>query len=413
MSFTFSTFILTTGSSWANFLANQSVLPWLALGLWETRWQRSLGLLVLFGVHQALAGQSAATISNGLFLTLFAILLAFDRRSMQPLVCWVASNLLMLAIISPLLVPALEGFADSRRGAGLSVPALGAFAMPAVMAPISLLFGNFFEMGAYFAHKMDAAFFLFPRMPSLLACAAAWCIFPLVLGRRRWTLLEAGCAGLIGLLLLLVIRPICITVFMAHLPVLRSMRWPFREILQTLFFFHLLLVLRPWGGSITLQNRVACCSLALFALPLFFTQPLTLNPLKADRALIFSGRADRYWNAVRAQLAPGQRIATVINPDMWFRQVGYINYTLTGVGDFPAYFQVPTVSGYSQTAPLNQLKVNLAAYFWFGAYSPAQMPEVRKAYPNVCIITVQNFHPLKMTLTFPDKRVLDLYSFQR
>jgi hypothetical protein len=408
MSFTFSTFILTTGASWANFLANQSVLPWLALGLWEAKWKRSLGLLVLFNVHQALAGQSAATVSNGLVLTFFAILLCFDRHSIQPLLCWAGSNLLMLVVISPLLVPALEGFAHSRRGAGLTVPALGAFSMPALLAPISLLFGNFFEMAAYFAHKPDASFFLFPRMPSLLACAAAWCVFPLLLGRRRWTLLEGGCALLIALLLVMVIRPLCITVFMAHLPVFRSMRWPFREILQTLFFFHLLLVLRPWAASTVLQNRVACVSLALFTLPLFFTQPLTLNPLKSDRALLFSGGADRYWNEVRQRLAPGERIATVIDPDMWFRQTDYINYTLTGVGDFPAYFQIPTVSGYSQTAPLDQLKIAVPAYFWFGAYSPPQLPEVRKAYPNVRIITVQSFHPLRLTLASVHGAAIDL-----
>jgi hypothetical protein len=408
MSFSFSTFILTTGSSWANFVANQSVLPWLALGLWETNWRRSLGLLVLFNIHQALAGQSAATISNGLVLTLFAALLAFNRRNWQPLACWAASNLLMVVAISPLLIPALEGFADSRRATGLSVAALGAFSMPAPLAPISLLFGNFFEMVAYFAHKDDATFFLFPRLPTLLACAAAWCVFPLVLGRRRWTPVEAGLAGVIALLVIMFIRPLGITTLMSHLPVLRSMRWPFREILQTLFFFHLLLVVRPWGGSLALQNRIACVSLALFALPLFFTHALTLNPLRNDRLMVLGGGGERYWTAFKERLAPGTRIVTIINPDMWFRQTDYINYTLTGVGDFPAYFRVPSVSGYSQTAPLDQLKIKVASYFWFGAYAPWQLTDVKRAYPNVAVITVLSFHPLKLTLTTADGITTDL-----
>ena len=52
LSFGFSTFILTTGASWVNFLTNQAVLPWLALGLWQTTWRRSLGLLTLFSLYE-------------------------------------------------------------------------------------------------------------------------------------------------------------------------------------------------------------------------------------------------------------------------------------------------------------------------------------------------------------------------
>lgn len=401
LSFVFSTFILTCGASWVNFLANQSVLPWLALGLWQTTWRRSVALLTLFLLHEALSGQSAGTISNGLILTLFALLVCVHRRSWRPLGCWVVSNLLTLAVISPILLPALGGFMHSQRGAGLSVESLNRFNMPAALFPVSLLFGNCFEMTANLARIPAPSFLLFPRLPTLLACAAAWCIFPLLCQRRRWTLLEAGCGAMTALLVLLVIRPIAITEFMSHVPVLRSMRWPFREILQLLFFFHLLLVIRPWAGVPAFQNRIACFSLGLFLLPLFFTRPLSLNPLTEDRAAILSGSGDRFWTAVKTQLRPGDQIATVIDPGIWYKTLGKVPYALTGTADFPAYFRVRCISGYSQTAPLNQLPIPVRPYFWFGAYDPTQVPLITKNHPEVRIITVTQINPLRMTLSPP------------
>ena len=401
LSFVFSTFILTTGASWANFLANQAVLPWLALGLWQTTWRRSIGLLTFFSLFQALGGQLAGTISNGLILSLFALLVCVHCRSLRPLGCWISSNLLTLAVISPILLPALGGFFHSQRGEGMSIELLHRFAMPASLFPTSFLFGNYFEMAARFAHITAPNFFPFPRLPTLLACAAAWCVFPLVCQRRPWTLLEGGCAALIALLALMVIRPIAITEMMAHVPILRSMRWPFREILQLLFFFHLLLIIRPWAGGAAFQNRIACFSLALFALPLFFTRPLSLNPLPDDRDFILSGRADRFWAVVKTQLRPGDEIATVVSPDLWTKALGQIPYAATGTADFPAYFRVPCISGYSQTAPLNQLAVPVHPYYWFGAYDPTQLPLIAKNRPHLRIITATHFNPLCLTLSSP------------
>jgi hypothetical protein len=411
LSFVFSTFILTTAPSWANFLVNQAVLPWLVLGLWQTTWRRALGLLILFSLHQALSGQSAGTISNGLILSLFAILMCFYRRSALPLASWIIANAVTLVVILPLLLPALAGFSHSHRSAGLTVDLLHRFAMPAPLVPVSFLFGNYFEMAAYFANIHSVSFFLFPRMPTLLACAAAWCVFPLVCQRRRWTLLEAGCAALMALLMLMVIRPILITEFMAHLPILRSMRWPFREILQLLFFYHLLLVLRPWAGTSQFQNRLACFSLGLFVLPLFFTAPLTLNPLTEDRAIVLSGMGDRYWTAFKTYLRPGDSIATVIDPDLWYLSMNKVPYTLLGTADFPAYYQVKCISGYSQTPPIDQIPVPVAPYYWFGAYSPDQVPIILKNHPEVRIITVHSFDPPRMTLSpaKPGGQPIDLF----
>ena len=87
-SFTFSMIALCAGSSWVDFLANHSALPWLALGIMQNDWRRGLGLTTLFSLHHLLGGHLASTVSNTLFLTLFAIGVSFLRRRATPLLCW-------------------------------------------------------------------------------------------------------------------------------------------------------------------------------------------------------------------------------------------------------------------------------------------------------------------------------------
>jgi hypothetical protein len=401
LSFTYSTFILTCGASWGNFLADQAALPWLALGLWQRTWRPAMALLVLFSLHQVLSGQSAATISNGLILTLFALVLCLYRRSFRPLAFWIAANVATLLLILPILRPALDGFLHSQRSGGLSLDLLSRFAMPAPLFPISYLFGNFFEMAAWFGGIHRPTLIPFPRIPTLLACAAAWCLFPAVLNLRRWTLLEGSCAGLVLLLAILVVRPIGISEAMLHVQILRSMRWPFREIMQLLFFLHVFLVLRPAAGSFAFQNRVAWISLVLFVLPLFYSWPLSLNPLLADRQAVFSGQGDRFWTQVKLHLRPGDKIATVIDPDVWLHSQNEMPYSLTGTADFPTYFRVPAISGYSQTPPLDQLPIPLKPYYWFGAYAPDQVPALTKDHPEIRIITVKSTDPLTLQLSAP------------
>jgi hypothetical protein len=202
-------------------------------------------------------------------------------------------------------------------------------------------------------------------------------------------------------LAVLVIRPVVITEAMVHVPILRSMRWPFREILQLLFFLHLFLVLRPAAGSPAFQNRVAWISLILFVLPLFYSWPLSLNPLLADRQALFSGQGDRFWSEVKLRLSPGDQIATVIDPDVWLHSLNEMPYSLTGTADFPAYFRVPAISGYSQTPPLDQLSIPIKPYYWFGAYAPDQVAALTQGHPEIRILTVTNTHPLALELSAP------------
>ena len=201
-----------------------------------------------------------------------------------------------------------------------------------------------------------------------------------------------------ALVFLLVVRPAVLAQVMHSLPVLRSMRWPFREILQFDFFFHLFLLARAPGSFARWLPAVALFSLAVFVAPLPFSSVPTLNPLFLDRAAIFSGGAERFWARAKAQLQPTDEIATVIPRRMWRDDSGSIPYSLLGTADFPIYFQVRSISGYSAAAPLDQLPLQTVPAYWFGAFDDEQVVPILIAKPDLKLIELLSVKPLKIGL---------------
>ena len=397
LSFTFSTFVLTVGASWSPYLVNQAALPWLVLGLWRRDARASFALVALASLHQMAGGHLAGLIENTLAVGLFAVGVALYRRRWQPLMVLAAGQALSLLAVLPVLWPCLEGFGASARGAGRTSDWLGTNAMPAVLFPLSLFFGNFTKLLIHFAGGAMEDL-PFPKLPTLLACAASWCLIPALLGRGRWRFLESFCLGMIVFLAVMIVRPVFITEAMTHVPILRSMRWPFREILQFQLFLHLLLVLRSPAGSRYQQNLVAASSLGAFLLPLPFARPPALNELLIDRGLVLSGRADLYWATVKAHLQPGDRIATVIGEDDFNRNWRKLSYVLAGTADFPELYRVPCISGYSTTMPRDQLPLGVAPVFWFGAFSRTQQAEIMRRDPHLQVVVVEQIDPLKISL---------------
>jgi hypothetical protein len=97
-----------------------------------------------------------------------------------------------------------------------------------------------------------------PTRSSLGASAAVWCLLPAICQPRE----VARDDVVVTLLLLLfsalmVIRPFFITQVMAQLPVFKSMRWPFRELVQFQFFLHLFLVVRKPGFTATQSRKLS------------------------------------------------------------------------------------------------------------------------------------------------------------
>jgi len=299
MSFVFSTFILMAGCSWINFLGNQSALPWLALGILDRKVLRGTVIVLLFTVHEILSAYAPLAISTALCLTLFAVGVALSRRSIQPLFCWFAANLAAPLLLAPFLLKIMDGFGHSVRVFGLPLDQLSINAIPVNVFPFSFFMGNWSEAVAIWNGDTHLTTLYFPYLTSLLACAAAWCVIPVLFDRSTpWRSLDRICLVTSGFLIISIIRPEWLAVTMYHLPFFRSMRWPFRESMQFLFFVHVLLILRFSERIPRWQPAFTLFSLMMFLLPLPFIHVPTFNPFFLDRRPLL-GRCENAAQAHR------------------------------------------------------------------------------------------------------------------
>ena len=402
LSFTYSMIMLTTGASWLNFLGNQSALPWLAYGIVHRSARRGMVIIAFFTVHQILGGHLEPTISSSIFLTLFAVGLSMVRRSWAPFGAWFIGYTLAVIVILPLLVPALSGFFASSRSHGLTVSDMQDNNIPASVFPTSFLFG----MALWFIHPPDADFHETYTV-AVGSCAAAWCLLPALAG-KKWSRLDILLLGLIAFITLLIIRPTWVSWVMIHLPLVKSMRWPFREFVQLQFFMHLFLLVRTPGFTRRVRFLVALLSLALYVPPLLLHQPPTFNQMRDDRSLLLSGDFATYWQNVRGLLQPDDRVVTIIPPEIYLDQRFEIPYSLLDTYNYPGLTRVINVWGYSQTVPENKLYVHTFPLYVFGAYTPAQKPALLTERPELKFITLESLKPLKITLSSSKGPSIDL-----
>jgi hypothetical protein len=408
LSFVYSMVALATAASWLNFACNQSALPWLAFGILHRKGRASFLLIALFSLHQLLGGHLEPTISTSLFFSVFALGLAVQRRSIQPLLCWGAGSLAALLLVLPLLVPAIHGFSESLRARGIAMDDMQAY---------NISFRNF--PGAVFAGM--ALWWTHPNLPevhnahetylvALASSAAIWCIIPALAG-RGWRPLEWLVLGLILLTAFFVCRPMWITRFMTHIPVLKSMRWPFRELLQFQLFVHLFLLLRRPSYAPLTRWRIALFSTALYVLPAAtYHLPPTFNAMNWDRRLILSGKYREFWAHVHPLLRPGDRVAVLIARPVFDSNRFDIPYSLLGTYNYACIDGFINTSGYSLTPPLGQLYTCIG-YYPFGAYIPNQRSEILREHPEVKFITLESLQPLKITLSSAAGPTIDLTPF--
>jgi len=406
LSFVYSMIAIATAASWMNFAGNQSALPWLALGLLQRKALRSFLLIALFSVHQILGGNPAPTVSTTIFLSLFAAGLAIQRRSWQPALCWGAGTLAAIIVVLPLLIPLMMGFSESLRSRGVPVDDMQAYGIPAMSFPVSIFLG----MALWWMHPelppAHETYFL-----ALGSSAAIWCIIPALAGRGGWKPLDLLVLGMIAIAGFLVCRPAFVIQIMAHLPVLKSMRWPFRELLQFQFFVHLFLLLRRPGYSPLTRWRLAVFSTAIFVLPaVTYSLPPTFNSMNWDRRLILSGKYQDYWAHVHALLKPTDRVAVLISRPLFDSDRFDIPYSLLGTYNYASIDGIINTSGYSSTTPLGQLYTRVG-YYPFGAYIPEQRNDLLRDHPDVKFITLESLQPVKITLSSGTGPTIDLTPF--
>jgi len=406
LSFTYTMIALTTGASWFNFVCNSSALPWIVLGILQPGWHRGIGLVTLFSLHQLLGGHLSPTVSNTIFLTLFAIGMSISRRSWIPLRNWLAGFAIAGVIISPLVVPMFHGFAASIRSHGVVLEDMQANNIPFSQLPTSLFAG----MALWLTTTQQL-----PHVTYTLALgssAAVWCLLPALAGRAKWRGLEIVSMSMMIFALVLICRPVLITEIMMHLPLFRSMRWPFRELIQFQFFLHLFLLVRPAGFSMPARKFSAVFGTLIFVIPMvLFPMAPTFNPMSWDRELILGNGFTTYWNQVRPLLKPSDRVAVLIPLDLYESDRFDVPYSLLCTYNYAALAGEVNAWGYSPTAPRDQVFTQAYAFYPYGAYLPRQKQDLLAERPDLKFITLESLQPLKITLSSRDGPTIDLTPF--
>ena len=406
MSFTYSVIILTLGASWLDFTANYAALPWLTLGILQTKWRHGLGLVALFSLHQILGGHPLAIISNTIFLSLFAFGVSLWRRSWLPLGCWIAGYALALLFILPLFLPMMEGFLSSSRAQGVPVYDMAQNNIPPLLFPSSVFLG----MALLYIHSPAHAHVTYTI--AFGSCAAAWCLIPALSSRARWRGLDLISLALVLFGAFMVGRPLWVSEVMAHVPVLKSMRWPFREIVQFQFFLHLFLLVRRPGLKPSFRRFTVLFSASLMVLPLFlYALPPTLNAMPMTRELLFSGDFDRYWDRVRPLFKPGDRFVVLLSYDNYVEDRFERPNCLFASFNFASLARVVNASGYSHTVPVDQLYLKTEPFFPNGTYEISQRAELLREDPQLKFITLENLQPLRITLSSGGGPVIDLSAY--
>jgi hypothetical protein len=244
------------------------------------------------------------------------------------------------------------------------------------------------------------------------ASAAAWCILPAIMSRAKWRGLEVVSLVMLLIGALLIIRPTVISEIMLHLPILRSMRWPFREFVQFQFFFHLFLLVRPPGLTVPARRLSVAFGLFVLVVPLLlYPLPPTLNAMTWDRELILTGGTARYWAQVRTLLKPGDRIAVIIPMKIYLDDRFEEPYSLLGTYNYAELVGVVNIWGYSPTAARDQMYTKTYALYPFGAFVPEQKAALMAERPELKFITLKALHPVRITLSSRDGPTIDLTPF--
>jgi len=248
---------------------------------------------------------------------------------------------------------------------------------------------------------------------SLGACAASWCFIPAIFSKAKWSFLERLTLSLTALAVLLVCRPIVISEFLQHVPILKSMRWPFREMVQVQFFFHFFILLRPVTCLPRVRFLTAVSSSAAFTLGmLLYPCTPTFNDMPLDRQIILSGKLEPYWAQVRTFFKPGDKFVILIPRAPTQTDSMYVPFSLIGAYDYPMIARVVCGSAYSQTVPKDQYYVRTVPLLspW-GAYSINARDALLREHPDLKFITVESIEPLKVTLSSRDGPTIDLIPY--
>ena len=399
LSYAFTPFNLIVNASWVGFFSAPTALPVIFAAAFEPRWRRALALqtgallYAMFGGH--MHPFTVLILVAGALITAAAAV----QRRWQPVFVLATAGALTLVIASPLLIPALVGFGQDRRSAGLAVEWASYQRVPLVPLAASFVLGSAspFPQDPNIIDSPDPLYnlsiaFALVNLPLLAALAC----------RRRWSRLELCLLGGMLCTVLSIVRPPWLGGLYTHLPLLRSLRWPFREIATLHFFSHtlFLFVFQPVLASVRRIVALVCAGVGLLAYAAIFLCPApTFWLFKPDRQLLTSGEADRYWDGLKSSggLRPGIPFLVEADPAILGPRRPAVPFVVLGGFNHASLFRVRNLSGFTNSPSASMIafarKIGAAPYFWGGVYSHGAAMRTVAAVPGTQRIVLTSIAP--------------------
>ena len=387
LSFVFCSYNLIVVASWHDYIALSLSAPLALWGMWNCN--RVIGFIaIIYAVaHGLLAGHPGPWSYFLVGFSALAIGQSILERDAEKARRWFGGAFIGVLFTLPFLIPAALGFAQLPRAATQATVEASALAMPWQTLILSPFIGSFAGLsGAPFR-----IFYLSPAHSFALACSLASGLVALSLcNRKPWRGPQIVIVALLAIALILVIRPFWLAQIMAHLPVFRSLRWPFKETFWIVFGLHLLAALRAQPLVKLWQRAVVAGGIAIWAISMLGRAAPSFNPMLADREFLLSGRAENYWRQKKADPNFKTPFVPVANRDLLRSEIRQsVLFSRLGAYNYPALFEVKSASGYKIGGFASNLPQQLAGDEPSGTIAPADVAQLKRARPDVGFVYLE------------------------
>ncbi|MDF2439247.1 MAG: hypothetical protein JWN98_231 [Abditibacteriota bacterium] len=392
-SWTFSSFAIIVNASWMTFSANQAALAMMALGWFHHHTSRGVAWCAAGILYGLLIGHLSPLLWSIAFGTLFVLGLWRLDHSPEAFKRWIGGGCVAAILVAPILWPALQGFLGTSRSGGMSSHDTAKLSVPLPVLLLSFPFGSMSIVGGLFSIvglKIGLGY-------AIASCAAAWSVLHSWRAPRRHGV-EVLCLAMIVPLALLIARPAWLTEIVSQIPLLRALRFPFREVYLWLFWIHLWIALRP----VTLKRPAVLATtsigVVIWAASLFSFGPPSFTRMSLDRHLLLSGKADAHWERLRHEFPRGTRFVPAMSPRLMSGAWREYPFSLVGAFNYPALFEVPSQSGYAILALSIAREKELLVPGPSGIYRPEVARQMMRHNPHLKVLHLASLEPPRLEL---------------
>ena len=385
LSFVFCAWNLIVVASWQDYIALTLAAPLALWGLWHTHRKWGIFAVVYAVAHGLLAGHPGPWAYFVVGFSVLALGQSLVEKNGEKSVRWLGGAFLGVILTLPLLWPAAQTFLNAPRAVAMSPAVASQFAVP----PGVLLLSPFVGSASALTGEPFGIFFL-PTVHAyaLASCAAGGLIFLALAQKKRLSGPQIVILPLLILAILLVVRPNWLGEIMSHLPVFRSLRWPFKEVFWIVLALHLLAALRSQPLQNFGQRAIVSLGALAWAISLFLAPAPSFNEMRADREFLLSGRAENFWAQKKADptfqtpfvpVLERRFLTPAARQNVVFSRLGAYNY--------PALFEVKSASGYKIPGfPWSLAQKLQRDNDPSGTLSPQEAAQLRKLRPEIGIL---------------------------